>query len=322
MKHPFFVRCADAVFLSRPLLWIPVWGFCVFGYLAGLRTTAGSYFISSGWHAPLQTCWWIFVFSFSVGAVYVFNQIADRAVDAENAGFPLLAKGNIPVRLAWVSFAALALASVLTPLAGRPGLAFFSLSALGVGFVYSSKPFCFSGRPVVDFLANAVGYGFIAFGAGWYLSGASFTGEFLIRSLPYFFLMCAGSISSTLPDSGGDRAHGKRTTAVWLGDVAAHRIACICILAGLASALVARDWAAATCAGCAVPLYLAHAMRNSAKSMEATYKIGGMILMVAAAVMFPMLVPASLVCLVATMAYFRLRFHVRYPSLVPDAPRR
>ncbi len=320
MSLPLPQRCADAVFLSRPLLLIPVWGFCSFGYVAGLRCVRGVAF-AFGWGAPFPKFGWMLVFSLSVAAVYVFNQITDRNVDAVNAGFPLLSKGNIPLRVAWASAALLALASVLIPLWTRPGVAVFSCLALAVGFAYSAKPVHLAGRPVWDFLANASGYGLIAFGAGWHLSGAAFGARFLASSLPYFLLMCAGSISSTLPDYEGDRRYGKNTTAVFLGVRKAHLVACVFIAAGLACSLLVRDWAAAACAGCAVPLYAAHAVRNTVRSMEATYKIGGMLMMVAAAVLVPWLVPASLVSLLATVMYFRLRFHVSYPSLVPIPPK-
>jgi 4-hydroxybenzoate polyprenyltransferase len=237
-----------------------------------------------------------------------------------NAGFPLLARGNIPLRLAWITGTGLALASVLIPLGKRPVLSLFSVFTLAVGFVYSGKPLYFSGRFVADFLANAVGYALIAFGAGWYLAGAPFGTAFFLSSVPYFFLMCAGSISSTLPDYEGDRKCGKKTTAVTLGVGPAHKIASLFIAAGFVSSLFLRDWTAALCSGCAVPLYVTFLIRNTARTMESTYKVGGMILMVGAALLYPFFAPASLLCLLITMVYFRMRFHVRYPSLIPGRP--
>lgn len=320
MIRGLLLCCVDAIFLSRPLLLIPVWGFAVFGYVSGSRGM-GCPSLFAGWHAPISVAWWIFVFSLSVGAVYVFNQVADREVDAANAGFPLLAKGNIPLWLAWIGIAAFSLASILVPLCRRPELAIFSVLAMLTGFLYSAKPFYFSGRPMLDFLANASGYGLVAFGTGWHLAGAYFGSAFLASCAPYFFLMCAGSISSTLPDYDGDRKHGKNTTAVWLGPILAHRIACSFIALGITIAIIVHDWPAALCAGIAAPFYVAHGVLHSKKTMEASYKIGGMILMLAAAALFPYLVPASILLLVATIVYFRLRFHVRYPSLVPDSPK-
>lgn len=320
MRPLFLVRCADAVILSRPLLWIPVWGFSIFGYICGLRSLGRSS-LWAAWTSPPSVPGWMFVFSFSVGAVYVYNQIADKEVDAVNSGFPLLARGNVPPWLAWITAAGLALASVLIPLGKRPLLSVFSLLALAVGFVYSAKPTHLSGRFIADFLTNAVGYALIAFGAGWYLTGAPFGIQFFLSSVPYFFLMCAGSISSTLPDYEGDRKCGKKTTAVTLGVGSAHKIASLFIAAGLLSSLLLRDWIAAACACAAVPFYCAFLVRNTVRTMEATYKIGGMILMLAAAVLYPYLAPASLLSLLVTMVYFRMRFHVRYPSLVPDQPK-
>ncbi len=321
MIRLFLVRLADAFFLARPLLWIPVWGFCIFGYVSGLRSMGRSD-LGAAWGAPFSVSGWMLVFSFSVGAVYVFNQIADRAVDAVNAGFPLLARGNIPLRLAWGAAATLAIASVLIPLGKRPILSLFALLALAVGVAYSARPLYFSGRLAADFLTNAVGYAVVAFGAGWHLAGAGFGATFFLASLPYFFLMCAGSISSTLPDREGDRQCGKKTTAVTLGIAPAHLVASAFIVAGLVSSLLEGDWVAAICAGIAVPLYGAFIFRKTVRTMEATYKVGGMIMMIVAAALYPLLAPVSLLSLLATVVYFQVRFHVRYPSLVPVRPKR
>ncbi|HUI92653.1 MAG TPA: UbiA family prenyltransferase [Chitinivibrionales bacterium] len=318
MKPSFLCRVADAVFLARPLLLIPVWGYCAFGYVAGLSDVHG-FHLSAAWKTPFSTAAWMLVFSCSVGAVYAVNQIADRHVDAVNAGFPMLAKGNIPLPLAGVTAFLLAAAAVLIPLAAYPAVSLFSAAALAVGFLYCVKPFYFSGRAGLDFITNAAGYGFIAFGVGWLLSGAAPGPAFFISSSPYFLLMCAGSISSTLPDIDGDRAYGKNTTAVTIGLRKAHVLASMFIAAGLTVSLLLNDWVALTCSLCAVPLYGAYLVRKTAGLMEATYKIGGLIMMLIAAVVFPYLVAGALLSLVATIAYFRLRFHVWYPSLVPAA---
>lgn len=318
MKPAFLSRSADAVFLARPLLWIPVWGYCAFGYFSGMSAMHGFHF-TAAWKTPFAAAAWMLVFSCSVGAVYVINQIADRQVDAMNAGFPLLTKGNIPLRLAWTTAITLALASLLIPLAGRPVVSFFSAMGLAVGIIYCIKPFYLSGQFILDFLTNAVGFACIAFGVGWLLSGATFGVTFLVSCAPYFLLMCAGSISSTLPDIEGDRKCGKKTTAVTIGLQNAHILALSFIIAGLVVSLVLHDWVALTCAGLAVPFYSAYLIRKTAGTMESTYKIGGLIMMFAAAAVFPYLIAASLLSLFATIAYFRLRFNVWYPSLVPAA---
>ena len=318
MKPAFLSRIADAVFLARPLLWIPVWGYCAFGYFSGLSAMHG-FHLTAAWKTPFAVAAWMLAFSCSVGSVYVINQVADRQVDAMNAGFPLLAKGNIPLWLAWATAIILALASLLIPIAKRPVVSLFSAMSLAVGIIYCIKPFYFSGRFVLDFLANAAGFAGIAFGVGWHLSGAAFGVTFFISSAPYFLLMCAGSISSTLPDIEGDRKSGKKTTAVTMGLQSAHILASLFIAAGLAVSFILHDWVALTCAGLAVPFYSTYLIRKTAGTMESTYKIGGLIMILAAAAVFPYLIAASLLSLFATIVYFRLRFHVWYPSLVPAA---
>jgi 4-hydroxybenzoate polyprenyltransferase len=193
------VRFLDTVFLCRPVLLIPVWAFCMFGYVAGFSVLHGFSFVAI-WSASLRVAAWIFIFSLSVGAVYVFNQIVDRKVDELNAGFALQIKGNIPVVNAWAAAVILALLSVVVPLLYLPDLALFSVAALVIGVLYCARPSYFTGRPFIDFLTNATGYGIVSFGVGWYLAAGRPGTQFILSALPYFFMMCAGSISSTVPD--------------------------------------------------------------------------------------------------------------------------
>jgi 4-hydroxybenzoate polyprenyltransferase len=309
----------DIVFLTRPVLWIPVWGFSVFGYRCGIVAGGGANipFLSIGYAAALA---WMIVFSFSVGAVYVMNQIADYEVDRANDGFPLLVKVRYPRGSLFAAIVACAMIGCIAPLARHAGVSALSLAALALGFVYSAKPAYLSGRPVLDFLANAAGYGWIAFGAGWLLSGARvplLSIEYIRASMPYFLLMCAGSISSTIPDMAGDARGGKRTTAVALGASRAHALACAFLVAAAVAAAFAHDTVAGICAGIALPIYAAFFFRRTRMWMEATYKIGGGAMMIAAGVIMPAFAVAAAVTFGAAWLYFRLRHRISYPSLVP-----
>jgi 4-hydroxybenzoate polyprenyltransferase len=311
------IRFLDVFFLCRPVLLIPVWAFCMFGYLAGMSSLRGFSFVAA-WSAPVHVAVWIFVFSLSVGAVYVFNQIVDRKVDALNEGFALLIRGNIPIRYAWTAAAALALSSAAIPLLNFPDIAFFSLAALVIGILYSARPAYFTGRPFIDFLTNATGYGIVSFGVGWRLAAGCLGTHFMVSALPYFFMMCAGSISSTIPDYEGDKNGGKMTTAVWLGRGRAHLLAtCMLVFAAIIS-LVNKDYVAAACSLMSMPLYIVYLFSPlSRHAMEGTYKGGYLICMFMAFVIYPYFVPASLAVFAATVLYFRLRHHVFYPSLLP-----
>jgi 4-hydroxybenzoate polyprenyltransferase len=310
----------DIAFLTRPMLWIPVWGFSVFGYRCG--SCAGGDIVkiplwSIGHTAALA---WMIVFSFSVGAVYVMNQIADYEVDRVNDGFPLLVKVRYPRGTLFAAIVACAMIGCIAPLAHHAGVSALSLAALALGGAYSVKPAYLSGRPVADFLANAAGYGWIAFGAGWALSGTQvplFSAEYLRASMPYFLLMCAGSLSSTIPDMAGDARGGKRTTAVALGASRAHALACAFLAVAAAAAVFAHDTVAGACAGIAMPIYAVFLFRRTRIWMEATYKIGGGAMMIAAGVIMPAFAAAAAVTFGATWLYFRMRHRISYPSLVP-----
>jgi 4-hydroxybenzoate polyprenyltransferase len=310
-------KIIDAVFLARPVVLIPVWGFCVFGYFSGLNR-AGSFSVSAAWTRQFPVFCWIVVFSLSVGSVYVFNQILDVKVDEKNQGFPLLVKGKIPLGLAWCSACVLALASLCIPLLGRPLLSVFAAAGVLLGVLYCVKPMYFAGRFLLDFLTNATGYGFVSFGVGWHLAGAPLlSSRFIVCCVPYFFLMCAGSISSTLPDYKGDKLCGKNTTAVVLGVPRAHLLALCFLCAGLVFACASGNAVPMVCAGFGLPLYIAFSIYKTERTMEATYKVGGLISMLVAGTLFPVLLPASLITLAATVLYFRLRYRVIYPSLLP-----
>jgi 4-hydroxybenzoate polyprenyltransferase len=258
------------------------------------------------------------VFSLSVASVYVLNQMADVNVDKFNKGLPLLAKGKISMAGARTCAVVCAAVSILLPLLRHPPVSVFSAGAVALGIIYSFRPFRLSGRCYFDFLANAAGYGIVAFGVGWYFSGASFAlNGFAASALPYFLLMCAGSISSTLPDYEGDRKCGKATTAVALGIRPAHIIATILLTAGLFVSLLFHDVIALACAAGALPLYVFYFIRPSVKSMEATYKAGGLISMLVAMLLMPIMGLAAGCMVILTWLYYKLRHHIAYPTLVP-----
>jgi 4-hydroxybenzoate polyprenyltransferase len=304
----------DVIFVSRPVLLLPVWGFCAFGYVCAAGGPSALLWQMEKWNG----FWPMFVFSLSVGAVYSLNQLADRKVDGKNKGFALLAHGNIRESTAWISALSMAVTSAIGAFLILPEYMCFSLAALIIGILYSFKPFSLSGRPVADFLANAAGYGIIAFGAGWSAYGRTVAEPvFFLKAAPYFLLMCAGSICSTLPDYEGDRLHGKKTTAVVMGPGKAHLLAVGFIAAACIISCFSGDWIALASGLLALPVNILYVFVKKEALMEATYKATGAAAMLLASVVYPAIVAPSLVTFAATWLYFRLRHHVSYPTLVP-----
>lgn len=314
------VKGFDILFLARPVILIPVWGFSIFGYWCCNRlSNAFEVSILLG-KEHISAFGGMMLFSLSVGAVYVFNQLADVEVDAKNEGFPLLLRSGISKRTAlWYALILSGMAIIIPLFTGNTALSLFSAATVVWGILYSFKPVYLSGRPFTDFLANAVGYGFIAFGVGWYLSpGKDIFGIAFIRAaLPYFLLMCGGSISSTLPDISGDKACGKRTTAVALGIIPAHSMATVFIIASGIVAFINRDTLALIIAVESFFVDILYFILKTRSVMEASYKITGGIAMAVAGVVYPLFIPVAAAVFIATWLYFRLRYGVSYPSLIP-----
>jgi 4-hydroxybenzoate polyprenyltransferase len=141
--------------------------------------------------------------------------------------------------------------------------------------------------------------------------------DFGRAAAPYFLLMCGGSIGSTLPDVPGDRAEGKRTTAVAFGLRPATGIALVCLLFGAVLGTVNQDFVAQLSGYAGSLICLAYLLRPGPLLMESTYKIGGAILVVFALPVLPVFIPISGSVVLGTWVYFRLRHGVQYPSLRP-----
>ncbi|MBD3343715.1 MAG: hypothetical protein GF401_01480 [Chitinivibrionales bacterium] len=317
----FGVKLIDALFITRPVVLVTVWGFSVLGYCRCFFYYR-SVPLSSLWQsAHFSSFFWMIVFSFSVAAVFVFNQIADYEVDRENDGFPLLINTGFSKQDAFL------IASVFWGLSiaiiffwGDPRLVYFSLLAGILGIVYSFRPFYFSGRPLADFLSNALGYGVVAFGVGWILAlpnNQLVFEDYLINCFPYFLLMCSGSISSTLSDIPGDKECGKITTAVYLGDHRAHLLATLLLAGAGVSAFFVKDLFVLIITAISLPLSIYYFFVKTRAVTEATYKVNGGLMMAAAGVLFPVFGLSGITIFIATRLYFSIRHKVRYPSLLP-----
>jgi 4-hydroxybenzoate polyprenyltransferase len=181
-----------------------------------------------------------------------------------------------------------------------------------------------SGRPFFDFLTNAFEAS-LAFAAGWCAIGGGLSDPLLYRcAVPYFLLMCAGAIGSTLPDIPGDRLHGKVTTAVRFGPRGANAIALCALIAVIPVSIFLSpdiDILAFWCAALSIPLYILYMVRGDGVSMELTYKAGGALAMVAASLAAPLIFPAGIFIFFITWLYFKKRHNISYPSLTPDTAR-
>jgi len=305
------------------MLLVPVWAYFVLGYLEALgRASPGALgtialpWVSLHWvwAFPPRAGLVLFAFSLLMGAVHIVNQISDLETDRKNPGFPLLARGIVGLRPAiGMTGAMIAAAAAFSWILGLEYGILFS-AAIALGFLYSMKPFRWSGVPVLDFLSNAVGYGLITFGLGWCAAGGGFSTQALFAGLPYFFLMIAGSVASTVPDLPGDVADGKITTAVRFGIRNTAFIGLAALTAAILFAWWLRSPIAVFVGFLSIPFFARLAQRPVRENGYAAYQVGGGVLVLIALLLCAPLLLISIAVFFLTRLYFWKAHRVRYPQ--------
>jgi 4-hydroxybenzoate polyprenyltransferase len=212
-----FLKALDLFFSTRPLLLLPVWAFVLLGAseTTGVREPAPD--PTSG-----------FLLSFTALTLlmmgnYALNLLPDREEDRLNRkGLPLW-QGAITAREVATVGVLFLVAGALLLVVAVPGRTALLIAGAGLlALAYTMPPIGLSRKPVVDLVANAVGYGYLAplIGASVYLP------ELPLRApLPYTFLVGSVFLHTTLLDLDGDRRAGKKTTGVWLGPVGTRGLA-------------------------------------------------------------------------------------------------
>lgn len=209
MSSRALLRIGDFVFVTRPLIMIPAWSF----FLLGLRSGTAA----SGEPAdPGAVMSGLACLTAILACAYLINQVFDRDSDALNDKGHYLTRGILSLRTVVVmSLGFFVVASVcfrLVAPAQRPAL----VAALALALFYSLPPLRLCARPGLDLLANALGYGGVAFVVGF----AAASPENLygwVRAVPYVFLVGATFLHTTILDVEGDRRSGKISTTVRIG---------------------------------------------------------------------------------------------------------
>jgi 4-hydroxybenzoate polyprenyltransferase len=307
----------DILFLLRPPMLIPVWAF----FLAGYWRTVIIHPVAipgriRGALNPGGYFWLSFLsFSLVMGAVYIINQVVDSESDRVNQKLFLIPLGIVPVRLAFAIVAVLTLASFCIGwVFGVHYMVLLGISFI-IGILYSVRPIRLKGRPVLDILANAVGYGVLAFGIGW-ITDASFTANLFLRSVPYFFAAATIFTSSTILDMEGDRKDGAITTAVRFGTILALVISLAALLGALVSAVILTDYVIAITSIIGVPL-IGVALAKRDRQFITLYMRGtSYVFILLIAVLFPWFFGVLLFVFFSARIYYRYRFGMVYPRLL------
>ena len=303
----------DAIALTRPTLLIPLWTMHILG---AVQASGGSLRV---WIPPSRFVAISLAHTLLMAAAYIVNQLSDIDTDSSNAKLFLVADGLVSRRMVALELLALTVASVGALGVGRvvsvPVMALFAVSA-ALGVAYSVPPARLKARPVLDVLANAVGYGCVAFAVGW-VSVRPLTGAAVALSATYALCVAATFMFTTIPDIQGDAAAGARTSGVALGAGAAAWCGVLLLTAALAAAMIQRQWLALPAVALALPLYVRSAARiRRAGHDVALTRVTQLVILalsVAAAVVWPWYVALLAVVIGWARWYYRVSFGVRYP---------
>ncbi len=296
------IKIFDHFFLLRPMLFLPVFTFFFAGHWQGRR-----FGLEPGnglYPAILPLC-------LVIGSIYILNQIQDRETDRINNKLFFLSEGHIPVSRAAVQAVLFAIAGLVWGFQVDFILGMLLLGQLVIGgLVYNYSPARWKDRPVGGLITNAV-CGVFIFLTGF---GAGSRVLLPVYALPYFFAGAAVYLNTTLPDTEGDRATGKRTFAVVYGmDVIA--IWALVFEAGaLITAFFLHDWLILSSALIALPFFIIAVINKREADIIRATKFSIFILVMAVCVFYPLLllVIAALICF--TKIYYRKRFHFDYPN--------
>ncbi len=251
-------------------------------------------------------------------SAYLLNQIFDRESDARNDKCFYLSRGVFRVRtlviLAGVFFFIASFAFQRVDGDQRIPL----VLALVLSLLYSLPPVRLCARPFVDTAANAFGYGGGAYVIG-YGATEPLSAEMMTSSIPYVLLVASTFIHTTILDVAGDRASGKITTAVHIGERRATRLAAVLHGLALLAALFTGELPALVVTGVSLPLTILALTRPSRATSSLLVQATTLIVALTAALLWPLYFALLVVLVVVARVYYRKRFGIIYPGLPKSA---
>jgi 1,4-dihydroxy-2-naphthoate octaprenyltransferase len=192
---------------ARPHLLLPAWLAALTG--AALGPSAGQTIAPSHILAGVA-CW-----SLTLLAVNLVNLLTDQASDLAN-GKNLAWRGVVGPDLLGATAAGASLLGVAGAILLAPQILLPVLAGLGLGLAYCLPPTRLCARPGLDLLAHLAGYALLAPWTGSLLAGAPAAGPAPLAVLYLVPLVGVSFLLTAVLDLPGDRATGKRTSAVWL----------------------------------------------------------------------------------------------------------
>ncbi len=295
--------------LTRPLLVLAGWVFMFMGYFWGAKLP----FIGVSLPAEPRFWWGFASYSLEMGAVYTLNQIRDIESDRANNKILILPTGKVSIRGAWAWMIAIWVISGLLALpAGWWFTAVWGLSGL-FGFLYSG-PWNLKAKPIPNISLNMLGYGAVAFAAGWVLAGPPSLPT-IWHALPYIFGCGAVTAGTIIPDIPGDRAAGEHTIGTRYGARFTAWFALICDSLAAIIGFAVGDFIIAAAGVLSWPFFAASAFNLNDFTVKFSYRVASFILALLVGVRFPAFALLAIAAFYLTKIYYRFRFGIKdYPS--------
>lgn len=308
-------KLPDYVFLLRPLILVPVWAYAVFGYFqkalsSGTTVELGFWkIVPLNWEFPLI----LLLYSLLFGAILILNQITDCETDKLQPGIWLIASNKFPKKTAVVEMVIITTIALIGSFFFFPAALIFFFT-LFLGIVYCVPPFRFSGKPVFDFITNAIGYGFAPFVLGWTAAGGDFDWAMIRASAPYVLLMAAGAVNSTIPDIEDDAKTGKITTSVKWGARKASALGIFFLLGSINLSIIFKDYYCLAMGLVSFAFFAKALVRDTRVDYLKTLHIAGPFVMFLAGAVYPPMILAMIAVYFAARWYYPWRFGVDYPK--------
>jgi 4-hydroxybenzoate polyprenyltransferase len=290
--------------LLRPTLFLPLWIF----FLLGVHHAGGE--------ISLKVVSAFVLYTMLMGGVYIFNQIVDRESDKKNKKLFLLSNNFVPLKHAYVEMMILFAVSIFGAFFLGINIFIALLASLFMGITYSLPKIETKGKPFLDIIWNAAGYGVFALIVGWMAVSRPSTSMFL-TAIPYFFAVAAVFVNTTIPDMEGDKEEGKVTTGVFLGKQKTLFLAVILDLAAIITAyfLGGRGYICLIGAGLAFPIFVFAYIKQTKKSILFSFRVIPGILAIIVFFITPIIIPLFAAVLGVQKIYYKNKFNINYPAV-------
>jgi len=302
------MKVLDYIFAARPMLLLPVWSI----YLVALHYhdeltektfTSDNLAVMAG-------------LTFLIAAAYYINQICDRSTDLANQKVLFLQNQLVNANTLLKLFIILSILPIGIAVLYSKVIFFIYLQLFGLGYLYSAPPFRLKDRAISGLLVNSYAFGFLISVSIMPNITAHNAGLLGWDNPFYFFLSVMGvHILTTLPDTHGDRATGKKT----IGVIFPKRIAVLlAFFAFVGAALVSYKSGYKLLSLIAVVSSLvtfACVFISSSRLVLAAAKLPILLLTLLSVYFYPYYLLFVVALILATRSYYKRRFNITYPKL-------